>query len=97
MAGTNLTRAEAAERAQIVATQNYRIELDLTTGEETFAAVTEIDFEATPGADTFLDLIAKSVERVVLNGAELDPASYQDSRLPLPNLAAQNTVRVEST
>ncbi|MDK8287304.1 MAG: aminopeptidase N [Actinotignum sanguinis] len=97
MAGTNLTRAEAAERAQIVATQNYRIELDLTTGEETFAAVTEIDSEATPGADTFLDLIAKSVERVVLNGAELDPASYQDSRLPLPNLAAQNTVRVEST
>ncbi|MGJ9659521.1 aminopeptidase N [Actinotignum sp. GS-2025c] len=97
MAGTNLTRAEAAERAQIVATQNYRIELDLTTGEETFVAVTEIDFEATPGADTFLDLIAKSVERVVLNGAELDPASYQDSRLPLPNLAAQNTVRVEST
>ncbi|MDK6927180.1 aminopeptidase N [Actinotignum timonense] len=97
MAGTNLTRAEAAERAQIVATQNYRIELDLTTGEETFTAVTEIDFEATPGADTFLDLIAKSVERVVLNGAELDPASYQDSRLPLPNLAAQNTVRVEST
>lgn len=97
MAGTNLTRAEAAERAQIVATQNYRIELDLTTGEKTFAAVTEIDFEATPGADTFLDLIAKSVERVVLNGAELDPASYQDSRLPLPNLAAQNTVRVEST
>ncbi|MDY5139889.1 hypothetical protein [Actinotignum timonense] len=44
MAGTNLTRAEAAERAQIVATQNYRIELDLTTGEETFAAVTENDF-----------------------------------------------------
>ena len=98
MPGTNLTRVEAAQRSSIVATQAYRIELDLADGSETtFGSITEIDFSATPGESTFLDLIAHSVERVVLNGTELDASAYADSRFPLADLAEQNTVRVEAT
>ncbi|MFT0847751.1 aminopeptidase N [Actinomycetaceae bacterium L2_0104] len=98
MPGTNLSRAEAAERSAILATDSYRIDLDLATGSETtFSAITEIDFSATPGASTFLDIIAASVDRVFLNGDELNPHLFADSRYPLRNLAETNTVRVEST
>ncbi len=98
MPGTNLTRAEAQERAAIVATQRYEVALDLTTGAETFAAATTIHFTAAEGAATFVDLIADSVERIELNGVELDPAGlFADSRVQLPGLAAENTVRIEST
>ncbi|MGO1590902.1 MAG: aminopeptidase N [Ancrocorticia sp.] len=97
MPGTNLQRAEALERSSKIATHHYRIDLDLTGSDTTFAATTEIDFSATAGASTFLDIIAHSVDRVVLNGSELDPAAYADSRFPLTDLAEHNTVRVEST
>ncbi|MBL3698200.1 aminopeptidase N [Leucobacter luti] len=98
MPGTNLTRAEAQERASIVESQRYEVALDLTVGPETFAADTTIHFAASPGSATFVDLIADSVELVELNGVALDPATaFADSRVQLPGLAAQNTVRIAST
>ncbi|AWE42756.1 MULTISPECIES: aminopeptidase N [unclassified Actinobaculum] len=98
MPGTNLSRAEAAERASLVATESYRVTLDLTGESETiFPSVTEIDFSATPGASTFIDLIAESVERIVLNGQELPTSLFADSRIALNDLAEHNTLRVEST
>ncbi len=98
MPGTNLSRAEAAERSAILSTESYRIELDLATGSDTtFAATTEIDFSAVPGSGTFLDIIAASVDRVFLNGAELNPRLFAESRFPLGDLATKNTARVEST
>lgn len=97
MPGTNLTREEAAIRSGIVSTSAYRIELDLAgKSETTFGSITEIDFTATPGASTFLDIIANSVQKVVLNGTELDPSAFADSRFPISGLAATNTVRVEA-
>ncbi|MCF2705857.1 aminopeptidase N [Arcanobacterium haemolyticum] len=98
MPGTNLTREEAAARSAIVSTSAYRIELDLAgESETTFGSITEIDFEATPGASTFVDVIAESVDRVVLNGKELDTSAFADSRFPISDLAEHNTLRVEST
>ncbi|PRI11964.1 aminopeptidase N [Leucobacter massiliensis] len=98
MPGTNLTREEARERASIVSTERYEVALDLTQGPETFAAETTIHFSAQPGAATFVDLIADSVERIELNGESLDPAGlFADSRVQLPGLAAENTVRIVST
>ncbi|MBE6485122.1 MAG: aminopeptidase N, partial [Actinomycetaceae bacterium] len=98
MPGTNLSRAEAAERASLVATDSYRVTLDLAGESETsFPSVTEIDFSATPGASTFIDLIAESVERIVLNGQELPTSLFADSRIALKDLAERNTLRVEST
>lgn len=98
MPGTNLTRAEAQERAGIVQTQRYEIALDLTTGPAHFAADTTIHFAGTEGAATFIDIIAESVESIELNGTAVDPATaFADSRIQLAGLAAQNTVRIRST
>ena len=98
MPGYNLTRTEAEERARLIAVQGYDITLDLTSAAETFPSTTQIRFTcAEPGAATFLDLIAPSVTRVTLNGVALDPAAvFQDSRIQLAGLEAQNTVTVEA-
>ena len=95
MPGENLTRAEAAERAALVRTHAYDVELDLTTGPATFASRTTVRFAATPGASTFIDLIAPAVHEVVLNGRSLDPAEVvADSRIALSDLAAENELTV---
>ncbi|RRD44982.1 aminopeptidase N [Buchananella hordeovulneris] len=96
MPGENLTRVEAEERASLVHSAAYQVELDLTAGEETFFSRTTVTFAATPGAETFIDLIAGSLRAANLNGTDLDLASYTDSRLPLPQLAAENTLVVEA-
>ncbi|MBL3686797.1 aminopeptidase N [Leucobacter zeae] len=98
MPGTNLTRAEAQERARVLSTEHYDVALDLTTGADTFAAVTTVRFTAEPGAASFIDLIADSVERVELNGVPLDTAEvFADSRIALPGLAAENVLVIAST
>ncbi len=93
--GQNLTRAEARERAGIVQARSYDVELDLTTSATTFASRTTIRFGATPGAATFVDLIAPAVHAVRLNGRDLDPAVvFADSRIALDGLAADNVLVV---
>ena len=95
MPGENLTRAEAADRAALVRTHAYDIELDLTTSPTTFASRSTIRFSATPGASTFVDLIAPTVHEVVLNGRSLDPADVvADSRILLTDLAVDNELTV---
>ncbi|MDO8151806.1 aminopeptidase N [Isoptericola sp. b408] len=96
MPGENLTRAEAIARADVVtAVESYAIDLDLTTGPDTFASTTVIRFSATEGAGTFLDLVAPRVHEIVLNGRSLDvDAVFTDSRIALDGLAAENEVRV---
>jgi len=91
----NLTRDEARARAAVVSVESYDIDLDLTTGPETFASRTAIRFSATPGSSTFVDLIAPRVREVVLNGQSLDPAEvFADSRIQLDGLEAQNELVV---
>ncbi|MFH5822395.1 aminopeptidase N [Georgenia sp. AZ-5] len=97
MPGENLTRVEAQERARTVATESYDVVLDLTRGERVFGSTTTVRFGATEGASTFIDLIAESVERIVLNGAEVDTAAFADSRIALTGLAARNELVVEAT
>lgn len=48
----------------------------------------------TPGAATFIDLVAPSVEEIVLNGVRLDNSVFADSRIALADLAAENELRV---
>jgi aminopeptidase N len=97
MPGTNLTRVEAEARAAIVSTETYAIELDLTTTGDTFESTTTVTFAATPGEETFIDLIAPRVESITLNGTPLDPAThFSDSRITLPNLQAKNTLVVKA-
>ena len=80
MPGENLTRAEARERAAVVATESYDVTLDLTSGPTTFESRTVVRFTATPGASTFIDLIAPTVHEVTLNGRSLDVAAVVDGR-----------------
>lgn len=95
MPGTNLTRAEAQDRAAIVSTETYNIELDLSTLEDTFRSTTTVRFSATAGESTFIDLIAPTVHSITLNGEQLDPAThFADSRIQLPNLQAANELTV---
>ncbi|MET0789765.1 MAG: aminopeptidase N [Cellulomonas sp.] len=95
MPGENLTRAEARERAAVVRTESYEVTLDLTTGPTTFASRTVARFAATPGASTFIDLIAPTVHEVTLNGRALDVADVvADSRIRLDDLAASNELVV---
>jgi aminopeptidase N len=95
MPGANLTRVEAQERSAVVANPHYAVELDLTVGPKNFISKTTITFDARQGSDTFLDLIAASVQRITLNGDELDPAqTFVDSRIELSGLAEHNTVTV---
>ncbi|MBX6766421.1 MAG: aminopeptidase N [Actinomadura rubrobrunea] len=96
MAG-NLTRDEARERARLLSVDSYAVELDLTTGEQTFGSTTVISFGcAEPGASTFVDLHGAVVREATLNGRPLDPATYDadKGRLPLPSLAERNELRV---
>jgi len=97
MPGTNLTREEAQQRAATISPSTYLVELDLSGGStERFGSITTIQFGATPGAETFADLVDGDITSITLNGVQLDPASYDDSRIPLPNLQAENELRVEA-
>ncbi|MBD7956558.1 aminopeptidase N [Microbacterium sp. Sa4CUA7] len=100
MPGENLTRIEAQERRAVLdpaAAVSYEVDLDLTRGAEVFGSRTTVRFGATPGAATFIDLIARDVREVTLNGRSLDPAAvFADSRIALADLAAENELTIDA-
>lgn len=93
----NLTRNEAIERAALVTVQRYLIELDLTSSEKTFRSTTTVEFEALPGADTYIDLAADRVHSAVLNGHAIDVSGYDESTgIGLKGLASHNVLVVSA-
>jgi aminopeptidase N len=95
--GENLTRVEAQGRKALVDVTSYEIDLDLTTGDETFESTTTVVFSAKPGSSTFIDAITSSVRSVILNGDLLDPSVVSDgARIQLDNLAAENVLVVDA-
>ncbi|MBP2414281.1 aminopeptidase N [Arthrobacter stackebrandtii] len=97
MPGLNLTRAEAVERSATLTVSHYDVALDLTTSEKTFSSTTTVTFSAREGSSSFIDAVTHKVHRVTLNGVELDPAAVSDGvRIQLPDLAAENELRVEA-
>ena len=102
MAPPNLTRDQAVERAALITVDGYRIVLDLTDGEgapgdRAFHSVSTVTFDALPGADTFLDLVAGTVHSATLNGHEIDISGYDESTgIPLRGLAERNVVVVDA-
>ena len=97
MPGQNLTHLEATKRSATVHTRSYDVVLDLTHGETVFRSTTTVRFTATPGASTFIDLIASTVHSITLNGRALDPTEvYEDSRIALMDLAADNELVVDA-
>ncbi|MFC9928818.1 aminopeptidase N [Streptomyces sp. NPDC127190] len=83
-----LTRDEAQARAQLLDVHRYTVELDLTTGDETFLSRTVIRFAALAEGDTFVELKPAELRAVTLDGQPLDPESLHADRLPLKNLTA---------
>ncbi|GAA4765982.1 aminopeptidase N [Microbacterium gilvum] len=97
MPGENLTRVEAQERRAIVDTRSYDVALDLTKGPEVFGSRSVVRFAATPGASTFIDLIARDVREITLNGREIDPAAaFGDARILLDGLEEENELVVDA-
>ncbi|NUR58442.1 MAG: aminopeptidase N [Catenulispora sp.] len=100
MPGTNLTREEAQERAALLDVQSYEVKLDWSNAPDpeakTYTSETTVRFTArTPGASTFIDLIAPNVREITLNGQSVDPAeAFKDSRIALSGLQADNVLRV---
>jgi aminopeptidase N len=96
MPGTNLTREEAQTRAGLLSVESYTVDLDLTVSDKVFESTTVLRFTCSePGASTFADLVGATVHDVVLNGEKLDAFEvYQDSRIRLDDLQADNELRV---
>ncbi|MFI6287702.1 aminopeptidase N [Streptomyces sp. NPDC051018] len=99
MPGTNLTREEAQQRARLLSTHAYEIDLDLSGAQEggVYRSVTTVRFDcAEANAETFIDLVAPAVHEVVLNGKSLDVAEvFRDSRIQLRHLhEGPNELRV---
>ncbi len=96
MTVASLTRPEAEERAALLTVTRYDIDVDLTglLDGEVWEATSTVRFTcAQPGAATFVDAVG-DVLTATLNGAELDPATVHEGRLPLADLAEDNTLVV---
>jgi aminopeptidase N len=96
MSARSLTHIEAGERAALITVRSYDIAIDFTAlpdGPEV-RCVSTVTFDChEPGAATFVDCAAEVVA-ATLNGKPL--AAAEDGRIALPELAAENVLRVES-
>ncbi len=96
MSVAEITRDETTARAKLVNELSYDVSLDLTRGDEIFGSASVITFRCTtPGASTYVDLIAQSVHEIVLNGAVVEPATaWSHGRIALSGLAEFNELRI---
>ncbi|GAA2288333.1 aminopeptidase N [Streptomyces kunmingensis] len=93
-----LTRDEAQTRARLIDVQRYTVDLDLTTGADTFDSHAEIRFTAHTPGDTFVELKPAELRSVTLDGQPLDPAALDGNRLPLTGLTeGPHELRVDAT
>ncbi|MFJ9705520.1 aminopeptidase N [Streptomyces sp. NPDC101234] len=93
-----LTRDEAQSRAELLDVHRYTIDLDLTTGDETFDSRTVIRFTARSDGDTFVEMKPTELRAVTLDGQPLDPETLDQDRLPLKNLTAgEHELRIDAT
>ena len=97
-----LLRTEARERARLITVERMVVELDLTTGEQTYESRTRIEFTcAEPGAQTWVDFRPESLHGICLNGEPIDADGADEAaaggRIPLRNLQERNVVEASGT
>src|SRR4051794_1077928 len=95
----SLTRAEAAQRSDLLSIERYDVHIDLRGlyDGDLWAATSTISFTCRePGADSFVDCVGHVVS-ATLNGEPLDPDTAERGRLPLPGLRGDNVLVVSST
>ena len=90
----SLLLAEARERFDLLTVSSYDVTLDLR-GEKTFGSRTVIDM-VSQGGDTFLDLKARSVTSIRLDGVHLSRDAWHDGRYPLSLPAGEHRLEVEA-
>jgi aminopeptidase N len=91
----NLTQSAARERAQLIGSIDYLVELDLTGGDELLSFDVRIDFRALrPGARTFIEAEVANVKEMLWNGRQLPASAYDGHRIALPELEERNSIRV---
>jgi len=96
--GNNLTRDEARRRAELIQTPLYDISLDLSRDSDTFACEATIHFLCQePGANSFIDFLAPSVDSCELNGEEVPKEAFNGARITLSNLRDANELHVLAT
>ena len=102
MRSINLTRADAAVRADLLDVESYEVEIDLTDGAggpgvDTFRSRTVVRFASRPGEETFIDLRSATIRSATLNGRDLEIDDYDDEAgLTLPDLQASNELVVDA-
>ncbi len=96
MAHPALARDEAAERAALLAVQAYDIELDLTTSETHLRLDVHhhVHLHGTPGPGRGSTWSRRAWSRPRSTACPIDVSGYTGQRLPLPALAADNTLVV---
>ncbi|WP_030205352.1 aminopeptidase N [Streptomyces bikiniensis] len=92
-----LTRDEAQTRAQLLDVHHYRVDLDLTTGAETFESTSTVRFTARAAGDTFVELKPVTLHSATFDGEPLDPAALDGNRLPLSLTEGEHELRVTAT
>ncbi|BCB84476.1 aminopeptidase N [Phytohabitans suffuscus] len=93
----SLTRAEAADRADLLTVESYAVELDVTGGPERFRSTATVRFRsARPGAATFAEIRPVELRSATLNGTPLDVSTLDGNRIPLAGLADVNELVVEA-
>ncbi|GAA4022861.1 aminopeptidase N [Streptomyces sp. NBC_01352] len=95
-----LTRDEAQTRAKLLDVHRYTIDLDLTTGDDTFDSRTVIRFTVRAdqdATDTFVEVKPAQLRSVTLDGHPLDPETLDENRLALKNLTpGEHELRVDA-
>lgn len=71
MSSVNLTQAEAQQRAALIDAIDYHVSIDVTASDTAFPSITTATFDLREPGSTFIDLIAKTVESVVLDGTDI--------------------------
>ena len=94
----SLLRTEAQERGALIDVTAYDLTFDFTRGDEVFGSRTVLDFVCnTRGALTFVELDAREIASITLNGNEIDRSAAGDGRIWLDGLAAHNQLVVEAS
>lgn len=89
MTSTNLTRAEAQARSELLQVHHYHVDLDFSCSEEVFPSKTTVQFTAKTAGSTFIDLRAAKVHQVLLDGQDITPQEYREEEgIALPELSA---------
>ncbi|MFF5916934.1 aminopeptidase N [Streptomyces flavochromogenes] len=92
-----LTRDEAQTRAQLLDVQHYSVDLDLTTGDQTFESTSLIRFTARTAGDTFVELKPETLHSALLDDEPLDVTTLDGNRLPLRLSEGEHVLRISTT